>query len=98
MKRTLIVLLLPFILFGACRKKSTADGRNWYCVKKDSIVSNIPALNNPNAKDSIVTYHSVSEGNIKFMILQYTRKDTAFSRNDTLEIEYWTMWCNQIDN
>jgi hypothetical protein len=98
MKRALLVLLPLLMLFIACRKKSTSNQKNWFCIKKDSIVSNIPALNNPDARDSIKVYHEVSEAVMKFTMLAYTRKDTIYMKNDTLQVEYWLMRCDQIDD
>jgi hypothetical protein len=96
MKKALLVLL-PIVLFIACRKKSTSDRHVWNCIKNDSLVSNIPALNNSHVKDTVSNYDDVSEATIKFLMNQYTRMDTLYNKNDTLEREFWTMNCTRVD-
>jgi len=97
MRNKALLILLPIVLFVACRKKSSSDRHTWYCVKNDSLVSNIPAFNNAHIKDTVGYFNEVSEANIKFLMNQYTRTDTIYNKNDTLIREYWTMNCSRVD-
>lgn len=97
---TKTLLLLTAILglsSSACLKKSTDQQKNWYCEQYDSVVSNIPPLSFKGMKVTKLNYNDVNESRIKFIIKENTRKDTVFSRNDTLIEDYRTMGCTQIE-
>lgn len=97
MNRALLLLTAIIIILASCYKKSTSNQKNWYCVRNDSLVSNKPALKNDHYKVIQVNYDAVNENYIKFLITKYTYMDTLFFRNDTLETEYWTMGCTQME-
>ncbi len=92
-----ILLLLAFISLASCYKKSTADQKNYYCVKNDSLVSTIPVLSNPHYRVIAGNYDNVNQANIDFMVKSFPYMDTFFNRHDTLSVEYWTMTCDQIE-
>ncbi len=96
MKRALI-LLIAVILFASCEKKSTNNTKVYFCVKNDSVYSNIPVFNNAHFKDSSGYYQNYTQAQIDFMIKSYTRMDTLFFRNDTLQLEFWSIVCNATE-
>jgi len=92
MKKCLL-LLIPVLVIAACQKKSSSNQHCYYCSINDSVVSTIPALNIAHTKDTTGMYCDLNPAQEQFMILEKTRMDTGFLRNDTFSRDYWTMTC-----
>ena len=96
MKHTLFLILAIAIFTVACTKKSTHV--NCYaCAANDSLFSNIPVLVNPHYDPSHIPMSGLdcqlTEAQKNFYVLENTKVDTLYFKNDTLEVEHWTMDC-----
>ena len=96
MKRTILVLV-AIIAMTSCYKKSTSDQRIFYCVQNDSMVSTIPVLSNPHYKVISGYWDNVNQSRMDFVMKDFAHKDTIWNRHDTLDVEYWTMTCDQVE-
>ena len=95
--RRALLLLTAVIALVSCEKKSTSNRKNFSCVKNDSLYSNIPVLNNQHFKVIAVNYDQVNEQYLNFLVKENTKMDTLYFKHDTLELEFWTMACTQIE-
>jgi len=90
--RNSLILLSFIIIAGVSCIKKTANVNCYVCTQKDSVTSNIPAL------DSIYTYTGVTcqltKAQAQFYELKSTYKDTLYLKNDTARFGYWTMNCD----
>jgi len=85
----IVVILLIAV---ACTKKNTPV-HCYVCISNDSVTSNIPVLTNPHHIIDTNNECQFTQGQIDFYITENTKIDTLYNKNDTLELEHWTMAC-----
>ncbi len=93
MTRLFISTLVVLLFANSCTKKS-APVNCYNCASNDSVVSNIPALNKAHYIYIYGTKCGFTDAQVRFYQRVNTKVDTMFFRNDTLEVEYWTMNCD----
>ena len=91
MKNSLLVIA-AVLLFAACQKKSPHT-YCYQCAPNDSIVSNVPALNNPHAGTGTDFHCGLTDGAKNLLVKQNTYIDT-FYKHDTMIINHYTYPCD----
>jgi len=93
MKQTLVLLLAVVVVTMACSRQPEMQDC-YVCQQNDSVTSNIPALDSPHYFQKTAMTCSLTVAQKNFLVLQNTKTDTLYFKNDTIRIGHWTMNCD----